>query len=70
MDASNKDKRIVNGYHVCEVTVLTRNEKWLMSIYSKIYSCKSDNFKSKNQYTIESIKVSVIGSNFIGIFDR
>lgn len=72
IDASSKDKRIVNGYHVCEATVLTRNEKQPMSIYSKIYSCKSEGFKSKNAYTLESIKEAekVIGENFTGIFDR
>ena len=72
VDASNQDKKIVNGYHVCEATVLTKNEKQPMSLYSKIYSCKSKNFISKNTYTLESIKVAenVVGSNFTGIFDR
>ena len=72
IDASSKDKRIVNGYHVCEATVLTKNEKQPISIYSKIYSCKSDKFISKNMYTLESIKEAekLIGKNFIGIFDR
>ena len=45
IDASSLDKRIVNGYHVCEATVLTKNESQPVSIYSKIYSCKSDNFE-------------------------
>lgn len=72
IDASSKDKRIVNGYHVCEATVLTKNEKQPISIYSKIYSCRSENFISKNKYTLESIKAAekLIGSNFIGVFDR
>ena len=72
IDASSQDKKIVNGYHVCEATVLTKNEKQPMSLYSKIYSCKSKNFISKNTYTLESIKVAenVVGSNFTGIFDR
>lgn len=72
IDASSQDKRIVNGYHVCEATILTKNQKQPISIYSKIYSCKSDNFISKNTYTLESIKSAekVIGSNFIGVFDR
>lgn len=72
IDASSKDKRIVNGYHVCEATVLTKNEKQPISIYSKIYSCKSDKFISKSMYTLESIKEAekLIGKNFIGIFDR
>ena len=72
IDASSKEKRIVNGYHVCEATVLTKNEKQPISIYSKIYSCKSDHFISKNSYTLESIKEAekLIGDNFTGIFDR
>lgn len=72
IDASSQDKKIVNGYHVCEATVLTKNEKQPISIYSKIYSCKSKNFISKNTYTLESIKSAekLIGKNFIGIFDR
>lgn len=72
IDASSQDKRIVNGYHVCEATVLTKNEKQPISIYSKIYSCKSKNFISKNMYTLESIKAAekMFGLNFIGIFDR
>lgn len=32
IDASSQDKRIVNGYHVCEATVLTKNEKQPVSI--------------------------------------
>lgn len=72
IDASSKDKRIVNGYHVCEATVLTKNESQPASIYSQIYSCKSENFESKNTYTMASIKAAenLFGDNFIGIFDR
>ena len=72
IDASSQDKRIVNGYHVCEATILTKNEKQPLSIYSQIYSCKSENFESKNRYTIESIKTAekLVGSNFTGVFDR
>lgn len=72
IDASSQDKKIVNGYHVCEATVLTKNEKQPMSIYSKIYSTKSKEFKSMNYYTMESIKraENVIGRDFTGIFDR
>ena len=72
IDASSQDKKIVNGYHVCEATILTKNEKQPVSIYSKIYSCKSKDFISKNKYTIESIKRAkeIVGENFTGIFDR
>ena len=72
IDSSSQDKRIVNGYHVCEATILTKNEKQPLSIYSQIYSCKSENFESKNKYTIESIKTAekLVGNNFTGVFDR
>ena len=72
IDASSKDKKIVNGYHVCEATVLTKKNQQPISIYSEIYSCRSDNFKSKNMYTLESIKAAekLIGEHFTGIFDR
>lgn len=72
VDASSPDKKIVNGYHVCEATILTKNEKQPISIYSQIYSCKSSNFESKNKYTMESIKAAeeFVGDNFIGVFDR
>ena len=72
VDASSQDKKIVNGYHVCEATILTKNEKQPMSLYSKIYSCQSKDFISKNTYTLESIKAAedVVGKDFTGIFDR
>ena len=72
IDASSQDKKIVNGYHVCEATILTKNEQQPISVYSKIYSCKSKDFQSKNTYTLESIKAveELAGDRFIGIFDR
>ena len=72
IDGSSQDKKIVNGYHVCEATVLSMNNKQPMSIYSKIYSCKSKTFISKNTYTLESIEAAenMIGEKFIGVFDR
>ena len=43
-----------------------------MSIYSKVYSCKSKDFISKNNYTLESIDRAkeIVGDNFTGVFDR
>lgn len=72
IDTSGQDKRIVNGYHVCEATILTKNEKQPLSIYSQIYSCKSKNFVSKNKYTMESIKETekIVEEKFIGVFER
>lgn len=72
IDASSQDKRIVNGYHVCEVNVLTKTEQQPISVYSKIYSCKSDSFISKNAYTLESIKAveDITDDKITGILDR
>ena len=72
IDASSQDKKIVNGYHVCEATILSKNKNQPMSVYSKIYSCKSKNFISKNKYTMESINAAeeIVGDDFIGVFDR
>ena len=47
IDASSQDKRIVNGYHKCEATILTKNQKQSVSVYSNIYSCISADFISK-----------------------
>ena len=55
LDASSIKKEIVPGYHVCEAVVLTKNEKQTISLYSKIYSCKSNGFVSMNKYTKDSI---------------
>lgn len=72
VDGSSKEKSITPGYHVCEAVALTKMEKQPISLYSKIYSCKSRNFISKNEYTMESIKTSeeVLNKSFVGVFDR
>lgn len=72
IDASNIDKKITKGYHECEAVILTEKEKQPISVYSKIYSCKSKNFVSQNTYTLESIDaiIKVLGRKFTGVFDR
>lgn len=72
IDASNPDKKITKGYHVCEAVILTEKEKQPISSYSKIYSCKSNDFKSKNVYTFASINSvkNVLKRKFTGVFDR
>ena len=44
------------GYHVCEASIVTKNEKQPPSLYSHIYSTKSAGFKSINDETLKSIK--------------
>ena len=72
LDASSLKKEIVPGYHVCEVVVLTKNEKQPISLYSKIYSCKSNYFISMNKYTTDSIDTvrNVLKRKCNMIFDR
>ena len=72
IDASNPEKKKSKGYHVCEAVILTEKEKQPISVYSEIYSCKSENFISKNKYTLESIDttIKVLGKRFTGVFDR
>ena len=55
IDASSPNKEKLPGYHICESIILTKREKQPLSVYSKIYSCVSDSFKSKKNYTYESI---------------
>ena len=72
IDASCQDKKVTKGYHVCEATILTEKENQLISVYSQIYSCKSKDFKSMNDYTFKSIEAAkkVLNRKFIGVFDR
>ena len=72
IDASSQAKKVTKGYHVCEATILTEKEKQLISVYSQIYSCKSKDFKSMNDYTFKSIETAkkVLNRKFIGVFDR
>lgn len=73
IDASDTDKKVVNGYHVCEAVILGEKEKQPFSVYSEIYSCKSDGFISKNKYTIDSINTVtkvVNGKKCDMVFDR
>lgn len=72
IDASSLNKEVIKGYHVCEAVILTKNEKQPISVYSEIYSCKSDHFISKNKYTMESIDTvrEVLKRKCNMVFDR
>ena len=72
LDASSIKKEIVPGYHVCEAVVLTKNEKQPISLYSEIYSCKSNGFVSMNKYTKDSIDTvrNVVKRKCNMVFDR
>ena len=72
IDASSLDKKITKGYHICVTVTLTVNESQPISLYSQIYSCKSKEFKSMNDYTLKSIDAvkSALKRKFTGVFDR
>ena len=55
-DASSKQEKYVNGYHVCEIVGLSKNEYQPISLYSKIYSTESKGFKSCPNETMKSEK--------------
>lgn len=55
-DASSLKNDIFPGYHVCEATLVTKNEKQPISLYSKVYSTEAEGFKSMNDETLKSIQ--------------
>lgn len=72
IDASDPKKKIKPGYHVCNACIVSKNQKQPIEVFSKIYSTKSDDFKSMNTITYESIDevVKIVGTKFVGVFDR
>ncbi len=75
-DASSKQEKYVNGYHVCEIVGLSKNEYQPISLYSKIYSTESKGFNSCPDETMKSEKYVVNkirrnkGSKIIVVKDR
>lgn len=63
---------IYPGYHICEATVVTKNEKQPISLYSHIYSTEDKEFKSMNDETLKSIEYikSVIEKRCTFVCDR
>lgn len=71
-DGSSKEKKHEKGYHVTEVTALTRNSNHPVSLFSKIHSSCEKDFVSANAITYDALKkVSAItGKNATFVFDR
>lgn len=65
IEASDPDKRVVNGYYICEAVILGKNQKQPISVYS-------EGFVSKNQYIMESIDmvINVLNRKCNMVFDR
>lgn len=55
-DASSKQEKYVNGYHICEIVCLSKNEYQPISLYSKIYSTETKSFKSCPDETMKAEK--------------
>ena len=71
IDASDPKKEKKPGYPVVNAVVLGKNRKQPIPIYSRIVSTKDPEFKSMNNYTLESIsKVYEAIGKFTGVFDR
>ncbi len=72
IDGSSKDKKIINGYKVLEMTTVSRNTKQPITIYSKIYSARSKEYVSKNVILHNAIKsvVDAYGNAVTFVFDR
>ena len=76
-DASKQKETYVNGYHVCEIVGLSKNEKQPISLYSNIYSTESKGFLSCNEetkksekYVIEKIRENKPDTRIIIVKDR
>lgn len=76
-DASSKQEKYVNGYHVCEIVGLSNKENQPISLYSKIYSTESKDFKScpdetmkSEEYVINKIRENKKEAKIIAVKDR
>ena len=71
VDASDPKKEKKPGYPVVNAVVLGKNRKQPIPVYSRIISTKDPEFKSMNNYTLESIaKTYEAIGKFTGVFDR
>ena len=71
-DASDPKENYKPGYHMCNAVVLTKNMKQPAPVYSKIYSSKSEDFKSSNTETYKSIDAfrECVKRKSLMVFDR
>ena len=64
-DGSSLDKKQEKGYHVTEVTALTRNSNHPISLFSKIHSSREKDYVSANEITFDALRKSsqIAGKN-------
>ena len=71
-DGCSTDKKFEKGYHVTEITALTRNSGHPISLFSKIHSSHEKDFVSANDITFDALKKasSHVGKDATFVFDR
>ena len=71
-DGSSQEKKREKGYHVTEVTALTRNSCHPISLFSRIHSSKEKDYISANKITFDALKKASLlaGKNATFVFDR
>lgn len=71
-DGSSPDKKQEKGYHVTEVTALTRNSSHPISLFSEIHSSQEKDYVSANAITFNALKKSSLlaGEKATFVFDR
>ena len=71
-DGSSKEKKQEKGYHVTEITALTRNSNHPISLFSKIHSSYEKNYVSTNAITFDALKKAtrIAGKKATFVFDR
>lgn len=64
--------RYTKGYHLLEITALTKEEKMPMPVYSRIYSSTEQDFVSQNEEVLAGLKhlTKHFGNNGIRTMDR
>ena len=71
-DGSAMENRIEKGYHVTEITALTKGSQHPVSLYSNIHSSRSKDFKSVNDITLSALEsvFPLVGKDATFVFDR
>jgi len=69
---TNEKARYKKGYHVAEVTAMTASSRQPVSLFSRIYSSKTDDFISANEVTKQSLEqvIGLTGTESTFVFDR
>lgn len=70
-DGSSKEKKIEKGYHITELTALTKTTHQPISLFSNIHSSKEEGFVSVNDVTFKALSLSFkLLPNATYVFDR